>query len=93
MSTVTLQFSSLNESQMRSVLIAHRHEVMDNDQPASITTSDCRSESKGGAFVRVAGSCYEVTTMGLTATSAAIVLAAVDATHNELMALIGRQEA
>lgn len=75
---------------MRNVLVAHRHEVMEHDQPVSITTTDCRTESKGGAFVRVSGIAYEVTTMALLPPSAAIILAAVDANHPELMHLIGR---
>jgi hypothetical protein len=70
--SVTLRFSSLSESELRAVLLAHHHEYT-QDQLPSVMASYARDHDAGnvGPLVRVEGpSAYTVTTLPLTAESA-----------------------
>lgn len=75
--SVTLHFSSLTEPDMRTALLAIRHEFQVSPQPTHIASSYAAEHDAGnvGAIVRVSGpSCYEVTSFPLSTGSAAIVL-------------------
>lgn len=81
MASITLSFSSLNERQMRRVLLAHKHVHEHKHQPISLsTTYATENDNRGivGCVVRIDGTGYRVTTMPLEPAAAAIVAASVD---------------
>jgi hypothetical protein len=79
MASVTLNLSSLNERELRAVLVAHYQQHHRNPQPTSLATTHAAEHNGGrvGCIVRVAGSAYEVTTLPLTPASAEAVMQAL----------------
>lgn len=86
MASVTLNLSSLNERELRAVLVAHHHAHQIDTQPRCIATSYAAEQNGGkvGCVVRVAGNAYEVTTMPLLPSSAAEVMQALLDAANRL---------
>lgn len=73
MSSVTVRFGSLTEAEMRVVVMAHRVEYDQHDQPESVMASYAREHDGGsvGPIIRLDGpSHYTVITLPLTADSA-----------------------
>ena len=79
MSTVTIQFSSVTEPELRKILLAHKTEFEVGTQPRNVESSYIREHDRVvGCFVRVEGpECFTVTTLPLTPASAALVASAV----------------
>lgn len=79
MASVTLTMHSLSLPELRAALVAHNHEHDTDDQPVNSATTYIREHDRAiGAFVRVEGpECFSMTTLPLTAASAALVARAV----------------
>lgn len=75
MATVTIQFGSVNNEELRRILLAHKLEFEVNDQPRNVESSYIREHDRVvGCFVRVEGpEHYCVTTLPLAPASAVLV--------------------
>jgi len=92
MATIKVEASSLTTAELRRALIAHRRAIQPErfvaggpdlgDPPTSCLTNDCRA-ANGGAFVAVDGSAWNFHSVGLNATQAAAVIAAIDGSTPE----------